>query len=140
MIVVTKADGELSKLAMSTASDYSGALQITRTNDGGRTPSVLLASSMTADGVADVWKKICDFHNMLVGSGDLNTRRKENSIYWMWRYLRNLIEAGTKTDKNLQKQVQIIEKRLCSEALPPRAAARILYERILAQGAAKDLG
>jgi LAO/AO transport system kinase len=139
LIVVTKADGDLLKLAMSTASEYSGALHIARANYGGRSPSVLLASSKSADGLADFWKHVCDFRSMLLESGDLDRIREKHAIYWMWRHLKDLIEASTKSDKNLQKQAQLIEKQLYSETLPPRAAARILYDHIVAQGARKDV-
>ena len=136
LIVVTKSDDELLKLAISTASDYSGALHITRINSyhGGRLPSVILVSSKSSHGVAEVWKNICDYRNLLLTRDDWKRKRKDNQTYWMWRHLNDLIEAGIRTDENLQKQAEIMKNRLHSENLAPRAAARILFEQILTFG------
>ncbi len=134
---MTKADGDLLKLAMSTASDYSGALHITRASYGTQSPHVVIASSKTVDGVFDVWKHICEFRKMLVESGDINKRRNENSVYWMWRHLKDMIETRTRSDKTLQKQALMIEKQLLSETIPPRTAARMLFENVIIQEARK---
>jgi len=131
LIVVTKADGDLLKVAMSTASEYTGALNITRANYGTEIPRVITASSKSVDGVVEVWKHICQFRNLLTERGDISKRRKVNAVYWMWRHLKDMIEARTRSDENLKKQALIIEKRLFSETLPPRVAARMLYDSII---------
>jgi LAO/AO transport system kinase len=139
LMVVTKADGELLDLAISTASEYTGALHLARTRvyHEGISPSVIVASSKSLHGISQAWESISQFRKTVSTSGEIHRKRKENLKYWMWRHLRDLIESSTRSNKDLQRQSKMIENDLYSGILPPRAAARSLYGQILTHGEGK---
>ena len=122
VVVVTKADGDLQHVAHRTAADYQGSLQFL-TRPGETPPSVLLASSQTGKGLADIWQKILDICDQRQSSGVLETRRREQRHYWMWKSLQTLVHQKTRRDPNLAASAQKLKEELDRGHLSPRLAA-----------------
>jgi LAO/AO transport system kinase len=131
IVVVTKADGELRHTAERTAADYKGSLQFL-TRPGEAPPAVLLASSQTGQGLADLWRKIVDIYETRKASGTLEARRREQRHYWMWKSLQTLVQIKTRKDPKLAAAAHTLEHELDLGHLSPRLAATELL-RVLSE-------
>lgn len=129
MLLVTKADGNLLPAAKKTASDYRGAMQFIRTFGattplkGWDRPKVKLVSSVTKDGLDKVWEKICNFRRQAIESGFLETKRREQRKYWMWKNLQNLVQLETDHNPILQNKARHLESQLRAGKMTSRVAA-----------------
>jgi len=128
LLVVTKADGTLLAAAERTAQDYRSAMQFFRVSDHGERPEVLLASSVSGEGLEQVWNKICRLKRRLEDSGQGREKQLQQSRYWMWKNLQHLVQQQTKTDPALQKKAVALQEELSRGTVTPRvAAAELLH-------------
>jgi LAO/AO transport system kinase len=132
LIVVNKADGALLPAARRTAADYMSATNFL-THQYGRTPPVIMVSSETKDGFAELWSEICKFRQFMTQEGHLQKKRKDQAHYWMWKNLQNIIAARTKSNEQLQKTAAEMQQRLDRGQITPRVAANQLLDSLLAQ-------
>lgn len=77
IVVVNKADGVTADLAQQTANDYRTSLHMVRPKHPGVTTEVLLCSSTTNNGVAEVWDALSNLHTRLTTSGYLRQLRAD---------------------------------------------------------------
>jgi len=127
LLVVNKADGDLLLAAQTTANDYEGAMPFLNSRmKGWESPPVILVSGKTGKGLDDLWKHICKYRQIIIDSGEMRAKRDRQSVYWMWKYVNDLIFAKIRSDQALQKTAKRIEKELHSGATSARAAAREL--------------
>mmetsp|Transcript_27573 Transcript_27573/g.81108 ORF Transcript_27573/g.81108 Transcript_27573/m.81108 type:complete len:226 (+) Transcript_27573:1036-1713(+) len=131
MLVVNKADGDLFPAARRTAADYKGAMHYLRQRiEGWGTPPVIMASAKTGDGMDELWAEICRFRDITTSNGQLAAKRRTQARYWMWKHVRDMIVAQTKSDPALRKKAETIEHHLEQGLIPPRVAASELLESI----------
>jgi LAO/AO transport system kinase len=137
MIVVTKADGHFLQAAKHTAADYRGALRMMPRMSGhdsnlaGWDTPVLMSSSNTGEGLDKVWCEICRFRSLMMESGQLQRKRRQQTRYWMWKNLQNLILAQTKTNAALRHKAQALERDLRDGKTTPRLAATELLDSLV---------
>lgn len=135
MIVVTKADGTLLPAAKHTAADYRGALQMlpshgTEKTAGWETPPVRLVSSHGEEGLQEIWDDICRFRDLMIRSGGLQSKRREQQTYWFWKNITQKILEQTKDDHGLKEKANILQKKLDQGKTTPRVAASELLESL----------
>lgn len=144
LLIVTKADGTLLPAAKTTAADYNAAMQFLNNvtagrcrGDGGggggawdRTP-VLTISSTTGDGLDVVWNHISDFRRQSIRSGSLETERKRQRRYWMWKNLQQLVKEQTRHNPELQRIAQSLQYQLDGGQMTPRIAAAHLLDSLV---------
>jgi len=137
MLLVTKADGNLLSTAKHTAADYRGAMQFVRTRgrpQGWEIPPVVMASSVTGDGIDKVWEHVCRYRQEMMESGMLDAKRRKQGRYWMWRNLQNLVQERTKNDPQLKQMASELEERLDTGRMTPRVAAKELLDSLINKG------
>jgi len=123
--VVNKADGNMLLHAQNTQNEYKSTSQFWRSRDS-RTPPVLLCSSITGEGMTEIWQEICKFRQDTT-IHDLVAKRGDQLKYWTWKRIQDLIIAKTKSNGDLIKKTQLIDEALSKGNISPRAAAwRIL--------------
>lgn len=137
LVVVTKADGELQAAARRTAADYQGSLQFLARR-GQEPPAVLLASSASGQGLADIWQHVLQLYQQRLDSGKLAQRRKEQRHYWMWKSLQMLVELQTRRDPQLAATAAELKQELDGGRLSPRLAATELL-RVLSSSSDRSL-
>jgi LAO/AO transport system kinase len=140
MIIVTKADGALLSTAKHTAADYLGAMKflnnVTTNLDDctncswSRPTDVLLASSLTGEGLDIVWKNICKFRHRQMASGQLEKRRRKQRRYWMWKNLEAILQEQTEKDPELRQAANALLHELDDGVIPPRVAATMLLHHL----------
>jgi len=134
LVVVNKADGELTAAARSAASDYSSALRLLRAKQAGWEPRVLTASALEGTGVADVWAAIEEFRDTLGASGELERRRAEQARDWMWSEVSESLLDALRRDAGVAALARELEDAVRRGELAPAAAARRLLDAFLAAG------
>ena len=103
LIVVTKYDGDLIPAARRVAYEYMSALKYLRSPSKHwkskvvvRIPEwssydnlcqVQLCSAVSGEGVDKVWSTMTEFRNIMEGSGELENRRRNQHLRWMWSYV-----------------------------------------------------
>lgn len=125
VVVITKADGELTATARRTAADYRNALDLLRPKTGAGPAPVISCSALAGEGVAAVGGAVQRLHAAWRASGELDTLRGNQAVAWMWSDVQDALAdrlrrhpAGT---TELEAQVR-------NGALSPSTAARRLLE------------
>lgn len=84
VITVNKADGDNAGEARVSARELSIAMKLIKSDPHERRTPVLTSSSLTGEGLDEVWQAVLDHRASLYDSGGLATRRSAQQQEWMW--------------------------------------------------------
>ncbi|EED95815.1 hypothetical protein THAPSDRAFT_39110 [Thalassiosira pseudonana CCMP1335] len=129
VLVVNKDDGDLQVTARRTASEYKKAIGLLRKPVGWW--GVLLISAKTGVGIPELWDTIVRYQSYAHLSGYLVEKRRLQSRYWMWKYLREIVYETAKKDERVSKRVSAIERDLDNGLVAPRVAAGELWRSLV---------
>jgi LAO/AO transport system kinase len=129
VLVVNKADGEHKAEAERTRASFAGALELLRSRQEHWTPRVLSASALTGDGVLELWEMILGHRQVMMKSGEFDARRRSQARAWLWRLVREGLDASFRTDPAVAREIEQMEAQVEESACTAPAAARILLER-----------
>ncbi|OQX06236.1 MAG: ATPase/protein kinase [Desulfobacteraceae bacterium IS3] len=87
-LAINKADGDNISRAKLAQKDYEIAMHLLTPASPNWSPPVLTCSAKTTDGLEDVWNTILKHRNIFNASGELDTKRREQAIEWMWFLVR----------------------------------------------------
>jgi len=96
--------------------------------EGWETPPVLLTSSYTGDGIPEIWRGICKYRDVVIKSGELESKRSRQAHYWMWKHVQELITKNIRSDEKIRTIADEMESALDQGAIAPRAAASKLLD------------
>jgi LAO/AO transport system kinase len=122
MIAVNKADGDNLARAKLAASQYGAALHILLPRSPNWSPPVLTCSAVTGEGIAALWEHILDHRRRLTVSGELDARRGEQQVKWMWTMLEERLFAPLRTDRAIKAILPRIEAEVAAGRVAPGAA------------------
>jgi len=126
-LVVHKADGPLEEVAKASLSEYRSALGLLRPRSPHWKPPVLMVSSRTEVGLAELWDAVVRQREALSAAGELASRRREQARAWLWALLREGLEAAFRSQPRIAERLADVERKVeVHEALPPRAAHGLL--------------
>src|SRR6516162_11359394 len=91
MIAINKADGDNLKRAKAAAAEYRAALHILNPRSPNWSPPVVTYSALTGDGVAELWGSVLDHRDRMTKAGELDARRREQQVKWMWAMLEDRV-------------------------------------------------
>lgn len=122
MVVVTKDDGDQSKIIEKAKHDYQQALQILRHD--GWIPPVLSCSSLTKKGLPEILSAIESYFKDQQPL--ITKKRDQQGLDWMWQLifdeLKERFESSVGEDTIRKFEKDIVEKRLTS----PEAASQLI--------------
>ncbi len=127
IICVNKADGENVKAARIAAAEYVAALHILTPNSAGWQPPVLCVSGQANTGLDDLWREVERHHAIMTQSGELDKRRREQQIKWMWSLLEDKMLQSFRTNPRVMAGLGKIEAQVREGSLLPGLAAEKLY-------------
>ncbi len=131
LIVVNKADGDLAPAAERAYRDYAAALHLMRPPDSGWTPRVGKCSALEAQGIAEVWQSVVEFHQFAEQSGMFSKRRAEQAMAAMWDEITETLLADLASDPDVQQSIDGLENDVrLGRIIPAKAARKILSTRI----------
>jgi LAO/AO transport system kinase len=122
MIAVNKADGDNIKRANLAAADYKAALHILAPHSATWSPPVLTYSALTGKGVAELWAQVLAHKQKMTASGELDTRRREQQVKWMWTMLEERLTARLRSDPAVRGKLKQAEAQVAAGKLAPTLA------------------
>ena len=128
MIAVNKADGDNIKRAKAAAAEYRAALHILAPRSATWSPPVLTCSALTGDGIAELWAAILDHRARVEKSGELEARRREQQVKWMWAMLEERMFGRLRSSPALKSKLPQIEAAVATGKM----SASVAVEEIAA--------
>ncbi len=125
-MAITKADGDNKPKAERARIEYSHALHLFPASADGWTPPVLTCSSLTGEGIADVWQMVLDHRQLLSGNGFLEKRRSRQALEWMNELVMLGQEESFRTDKAVASRHPQLREEVRLGRVTPFAASREL--------------
>ncbi|MGN6750269.1 MAG: methylmalonyl Co-A mutase-associated GTPase MeaB [Xanthobacteraceae bacterium] len=122
MIAVNKADADNVPRAKLAASQFAAALHILSPRSPNWSPPVVTCSALTGDGIEALWSHILDHRQRLTASGELNGRRGEQQVKWMWTMLEERLFEPLRSDRAVKAALPKIEADVTAGRLAPSAA------------------
>lgn len=127
-VAINKADGPNKVAAEKARSELAGAMHLMLPASKTWTPPVVTCSALSTEGLIDIRDLILDHGRRMRQSGELEARRREQAVQWMW----SLIEEGlrerffrhSKVAEQLAKVTARVRK---AEMVPTEAAAKLLF-------------
>jgi LAO/AO transport system kinase len=131
MIAVNKADGDNVDRARLAAADYRAALNILSPQSATWSPPVITYSALTQNGIPELWAQVLAHKKKMTESGELDVRRREQQVKWMWTMLEERLTARLRSDASVRAKLRQAEAQVAAGKLAPTLAV---------EGIAKLLG
>ena len=129
LIVVNKADGDQVNVAQQTMADYRSALHFLTPRSIDWPPPVVTCSSLTKDGISDIWTEVARFKSVMAAEARLQSNRASQSVAWMWQEVAETLL----TDVKRNPQLQVVVEEMESGVREGRVAATVAAESIIRQ-------
>jgi LAO/AO transport system kinase len=131
LLVINKAEGENMLKAKLAASDYRNALHLFPAHPGQWTPEVLLASALNNEGIAEVWKSICRYADLVKPNGYFVQRRQEQAVLQFREHIHYQLDLARSAHPDLLALYQQLEKAVAQGERNPFDAALEFAGRLL---------
>ena len=130
-IIINKADGDNIKKATLAKAEFNRALHLFPVKKSGWTPTTSTCSSITHQGIPEVWQTIVKFIEFTKGNNYFFENRKEQNQYWMLETINEQLKTNFYTHPEIQKLLESTKKAVSTDELSPFAAAQLLLEKYL---------
>ena len=126
LVVVNKADGDMTEAAARAAAEYQSALRMLRPLSAAWQVPVLRCSALTGTGIAEVWQAIGRYQAAL-GEDGLARRRAEQAQAWLWSEIDDTLLACFRRHPAVSEALPALERAvMAGEITPGLAAERLL--------------
>ena len=122
-IVVNKADGDNVTRAKLAKRQYETALHLVTPTSPNWNPPVMTCSAHEKTGLEDVWSAINNHKKIMTASGELEQKRREQSMSWMWFLVNEGLERWFYQHPEIQKLLPDVKKRVETGKMAPTRAA-----------------
>lgn len=126
-IAINKSDGDNINTANLTKEQYKQAVHYLLPATEGWETQVFTCSGLTDNGIEQLWNMIIDFEKKTKKSGIFETRRKEQTLDWVYAMveesLKNRFYGNTKVEK---KRIEIDRKLLEGKITPTNAVNELM--------------
>jgi LAO/AO transport system kinase len=127
VIAVNKADGEHERDAKRAARELAGALRMIYGPDAEWTPPVLTCSGLRDVGLDTVWQQVERHRELMLESGELDRKRKQQQVDWTWAMVRDQLLGRLAGHSGVRAVVPEVEQAVRDgELTATLAAQRIL--------------
>lgn len=122
-ILVNKADGENKRRALVARAEFEQILHYLREATEGWKTKAYTCSSYTGEGVPEMWAVIEEFNEMMVSTGRLENRRKDQTMEWVRHMTDEHIQNLVFNNPNIVKAIADIDGAVRADELPATLAA-----------------
>jgi LAO/AO transport system kinase len=126
MIAINKADGDNINRAKAAAAEYRAALQILSPRSPNWSTPAATYSALTGAGIAELWVTVLEHRKRMSKAGELEARRREQQVRWMWAMLEERVFARLKSDPTLKAKLPRLEAAVAAG----RMSAALAVEEI----------
>jgi LAO/AO transport system kinase len=131
LVVVNKADGDLLAPARHSATDFMHSLQLTRRKSPNWAPVVKLCSALEKTNISGVWHQVELFREAMEASGELDVKRRRQSMAWAWTEVQHELMDLVRRDESVKKTVGKLEAEMARGHLTPRQAAAMMIDKVI---------
>jgi len=131
IVAVNKADGPHAQEARRAARELAGALRLIGQPDDGWATPVVTCSALTGDGVAEIWNLVDKHEQTLRDSGELDRRRRDQRVSWMWSLVRDQLLDRLRDSDEVHAITPALEADVRAGTLTPGLAAQQLVTAFL---------
>lgn len=131
LIIVNKCDGDLVAPARRIKGEYTSALKFMRRRNVHWKPKVKLVSSLTREGLPDVWEVMMKFKEVMTEHEQLELKRAKQRQKWMWNYINDRLLEIFVSHPAIKNQTSHLEGKVANFEISPGTAADLLIERFV---------
>jgi LAO/AO transport system kinase len=130
-MAITKCDGQNVTKALAARSEYQNALHLFPATPYNWSPRVIATSSVSKEGLPEVWNMITEFENLVRQNGWLFQNRKEQQKSWMESSIHARLMFDFYNHPAVKKELPIAENAVLEGRESPFAAAKRLISLAL---------
>jgi LAO/AO transport system kinase len=127
-IIVHKADGKNIDNALRTKSDYNRILHFLQPATKGWQSMAHCCSSLTKEGINDIWKMICTFEKHGKSSGVFGERRKGQSREWLYSMITDQLHYQFFHHPEIIQELPKLENEVMAGEKTVASAVEILFK------------
>jgi LAO/AO transport system kinase len=125
-MAINKADGENKPMAERARVEYTSALHLFPASEDGWAPRVLTCSSISGEGIAEVWDMVLTHRELLSGNGYLAKRRNRQALEWMSELTVLALEELFHSHPAVAARLPFLREEVRRGRMSPFAASREL--------------
>lgn len=126
IVAVNKADGDNAPRAERARRELASALHLMRSGVPGADVPVLAVSALTGAGLENLWHEIVRIVEARAFSGELDRRRAQQRLSWMWNLVEERVLASVRTHPAVASAIPDLEREVLDGTTPPALAAQRL--------------
>ena len=127
LIVINKADIDPEATARAIG-QMRGALSLLRHATPHWEPPVLAASATRQQGVAEFWREIEHYRQLMTDSGAMAEKRRHQSLAWMWALIESGLHAAFRQHPAVRRDLPALSAAVEAGATTPTLAAERLLD------------
>ncbi|MGG7034590.1 MAG: methylmalonyl Co-A mutase-associated GTPase MeaB [Flavobacterium sp.] len=128
-IVINKADGDNIKKARLAKTEFNRALHLFPAKKSGWTPTTSTCSSLTNEGISEVWQTISDFLNLTKGNNHFFEKRASQNQYWMLETINEQLTTHFYNHPEIKTLLEENKKAVQDNEISPFVAAQLLLKK-----------
>lgn len=128
-IAITKADGDNKQKAQNAKLAYQQALHLLPPAQNGWYPQVLSCSSITGEGIKEIWDLIEEQRRNMQANGFSDRNRQQQNLQWMHESIRYALEENFYGQETIKASLPAIEEAVRQGKLAATTAALQLLEK-----------
>ncbi len=125
-IAVNKADGDNIQKAEQAKKAYEYAFNLLTPVSKLWSPPVLTCSAKEMTGIPQIWETILDHRKRFIDAGDFDSKRKQQSLSWMWSLVEEGLKERFRRNPEVKKCLRKISKKVEEGTFAPTLAAEEL--------------
>jgi len=129
-ILVNKADGDNKFRANVARAEYEQILHYLRPATEGWTTKAYTSSSVTGEGVWEIWEVVETFMAQMRRQGTLETRRQQQTLSWVYQMTEEQIRNQILENPNVIACMEKVRKNINASTMSATAAAQMLLAAI----------
>jgi LAO/AO transport system kinase len=128
-IIINKADGDNLKKANLAKTEFNRALHLFPAKKSEWIPKVSTCSSITHEGIPEVWETIIDYLERTKANTYFFENRAAQNQYWMLETINDQLKLHFYKDAAIQQLLEANKKAVQNGEISPFAAAQLLLEK-----------
>ncbi|KAL5012934.1 hypothetical protein ScPMuIL_011485 [Solemya velum] len=131
LVIVNKSDGDLIPAARRIQMEYISALKFVRKRSRVWRPQVTRISSVTKEGLEEMWKMMIEYRELVTESGEIFHKREHQYKVWMWNYIHDHVLDNFRSHPAVKEDISGLEESVARGDMTPGMAAEILLNKFI---------
>jgi len=128
-IIINKADGDNIKKASLAKTEFNRALHLFPAKQSRWIPKVSTCSSITHEGIPEVWEMIVQFFETTQKNNYFQENRAAQNQYWLLETIDEQLKSNFYNNPTIQTALNTLKKAVSTDEISPFAAAQLLLEK-----------